>query len=268
MSIHDLVNLNVSKGMTINQAENFACQQIVLNKIAKSPMVDQVLIKGGVLMFNMTHSLRRVTTDIDFDFIKYSISDESIKLFIELLNKYDPEVKIKTLKLQPLHQEDYNGKRVLTLISDKTYKIRFKLDIGVHTLFDIEQSSACFSFSNEKDFVLKVNPCEQIFAEKLYSLAKHDVLSTRYKDVFDMYYLISNSLLDDKIVKKCLLHLLENNSRGLKQISDISDIVKRVFSDNIYVKNIKTSKDKWVDEEYETIFSSILSYLDSLKNAI
>ena len=217
MSIQDLVDFYVGEGMTVNQAENFACQRIVLNKIAKSPMVDQVLIKGGVLMFNMTHSIRRVTSDIDFDFIKYSISDESIKLFIDMLSKYDSEFKIKIVKLQPLHQEDYNGKRVLTLISDKTYKIRFKLDIGVHTLFDIEQSSACFSFTNEKDFVLKVNPCEQIFAEKLYSLAKHDVLSTRYKDIFDMYYLISNSLLNDEIVKKCLLHLLENNNRGLNK---------------------------------------------------
>ena len=89
MSIKDLVNENIKQGMTLNQAENFACQQIILNKIAKSPMVDKVLIKGGVLMFNMTHSLRRATTDIDFDFIKYDISDESIKLFIDLLNKYD-----------------------------------------------------------------------------------------------------------------------------------------------------------------------------------
>ena len=106
MNIRELVNFYVGKGMTINQAENFACQQIVLNKIAKSPMVDQVLIKGGVLMFNMTHSLRRVTTDIDFDFIKYSISDESIKLFIGMLNKYDFDFKIKIIKQQPLHQED------------------------------------------------------------------------------------------------------------------------------------------------------------------
>ena len=264
MNIRELVNFYVGKGMTINQAENFACQQIVLNKIAKSPMVDQVLIKGGVLMFNMTHSLRRVTTDIDFDFIKYSIPDESIKLFIDMLNKYDSEFKIKIIKQQPLHQEDYDGKRVLTLISDNTYKIRFKLDIGVHTLFDIEQSSACFSFSNEKDFVLKVNPCEQIFAEKLYSLAKHDVLSTRYKDIFDMYYLISNSLLNDEIVKKCLLNLLENNNRGLKQIANIYKVIESVFSDNEYIKKIKTTKDKWIDEEYETIFSTILSYLNTL----
>ena len=266
MSIKELVNLYVAKGMTLEQAESFACQQIVLNKIAKSPMTNQVLIKGGVLMFNMTHSLRRVTTDIDFDFIKYSISDVSIKYFIDLLNKYDLQFKIKILKLQPLHQEDYNGKRVSTLISDNTYKIRFKLDIGVHTLFDIEQSSACFSFSNDKeDFVLKVNPCEQIFAEKLYSLAKHSVLSTRYKDIFDMYYLIVNSLLNDEIVKKCLHHLLEDNNRGLKQISDIYRVVKIVFSDDGYIQNIKTTKDKWIDEDYEAIFSRILEYIKSLK---
>ena len=265
MSIQDLVNLYVTKGMALEQAESFACQQIVLNKIAKSPMVDQVLIKGGVLMFNMTHSLRRVTSDIDFDFIRYDISDESINLFIELLNKYDPEFKIKILKLQPLHQEDYNGKRVITLISDKTYKIRFKLDIGVHTLFGVEQSSACFSFSGGEDFVLRVNPCEQIFAEKLYSLAKHDVLSTRFKDIFDMYYLISNSLLNKEIVKKCLNHLLENNVHGFNTISDVYDVIKSVFSNKNYIENIKTTKDKWIDEDYELIFSTILGYINLLQ---
>lgn len=52
------------------EAKNFVCQQIIINKIANSEMADKTLLKGGVVMFNMTKNVRRVTRDIDFDLVK------------------------------------------------------------------------------------------------------------------------------------------------------------------------------------------------------
>lgn len=68
-TIKEMIELYVSKGMTVDQAKNYVGQEIILNKISKSKFADNVLIKGGVVMFNMTHNLRRT---IILDFI-YSI---------------------------------------------------------------------------------------------------------------------------------------------------------------------------------------------------
>ena len=43
---------------------------------------------------------------------------------------------------------------------------------------------------------------QEIFTEKLKSLLKFGFVSTRYKDIFDFYYLINNeSLSKDKLLK-------------------------------------------------------------------
>ena len=45
-------------------------------------MSKNITIKGGVVMYGLSNDKRRATRDLDLDFIKYSLADESIKLFI------------------------------------------------------------------------------------------------------------------------------------------------------------------------------------------
>ena len=91
-------------------------------------------------MHNISKDKRRATRDMDFDFIKYSLSDESIKQFIEKLNNVNDGINININgNIEKLHHQDYDGKRVyITLIDSNNYRIDSKLDIGVHKDFDIE----------------------------------------------------------------------------------------------------------------------------------
>ena len=73
--------------MTIKQAKSRVCQEIVLTMISNSPFRDKVTIKGGMVMFTISQNIRRTTIDLDFDFIKYDISEESIRNFISVLNE-------------------------------------------------------------------------------------------------------------------------------------------------------------------------------------
>jgi len=263
-TIEEMVVAYVSQGMTSNQAENYVCQEIILDKISKSPMADNVLIKGGVVMFNMTQNLRRATSDLDFDFIRYDISDLSIKEFIKLLNKTEPRYSIKTSKIEPLRQEDYQGKRVWTVISDKSKSVKFKLDIGVHTLLAIEQKRCCFYFDNDNQITLKINPPEQIFSEKVYSLAKHGALSTRFKDVYDLYYFINTKILDKALVKQCLELLIVKKTYNINSFSDILESISFAFNDEQYIKRFKSSKDKWIEVDDRKVIKTILDYLYSI----
>ena len=262
-TIEAMVANYVLGGMTVNQAESYACQKIVLNKIAKSPLSNKVLIKGGVVMYNITHNLRRTTLDLDFDFIQYDISEDSIARFVDLLNIYDKQYIIAIRKIDELHQEDYQGKRVFAIIKDTTSKIGFKMDIGVHTLASIKQEEMRFSFDNDDGIILSINPPEQIFAEKLYSLLKHNVLSTRFKDVFDMYYLIKEKNLTSKIVKEVINELISNNNTIVLN-KNIKQTVKSIFQSKRYISNFDSTKEKWIDVEYLELTNTILKYLESL----
>ena len=261
-TIEAMVANFVLKGMTANQAESYVCQKIVLNKIAKSPLSNKVLIKGGVVMYNITHNLRRTTLDLDFDFIQYDISEDSIIRFIDLLNIYDTQYIITIKKVDELHQEDYQGKRVFALIKDSTTELNFKIDIGVHTLTSIKQKEMLFSF-DDGDISLIINPPEQIFAEKLYSLLKHSHLSTRFKDIFDMYYLINEKYLNNAIVKQIINELL-NNNEGIVLEESIYKTVSDIFHKERYISHFNTTKEKWMDVDYLTLTETILNYLRNL----
>ncbi len=54
---------------------------------------------------------------------------------------------------------------------------------------EIEQEEYCFDIGfDDEGASLLINTREQMFAEKLRSLLKFGTFSTRYKDVYDMYY--------------------------------------------------------------------------------
>ena len=101
-------------------AEAKVCQDIVLKAIAQSSLNRNITIKGGVVMRSITGNIRRATQDMDLDFIRYSLSDDSIRAFIEKLNCLDGITIRITGEIEELSQQEYNGKRVIISIEDDT----------------------------------------------------------------------------------------------------------------------------------------------------
>ena len=149
MNIYELVNKYVTAGYSEDDAIPKVAQDIVLPKIGNSKYSKNITVKGGVVMHNISKDMHRATRDMDIDFIKYSLEDKSILNFIEELNNTDDGIKIKvTGKIEPLHHQDYDGKRVYIQLTDSNkYSISSKLDIGVHKYFDMEQDEYYFDFS-------------------------------------------------------------------------------------------------------------------------
>ena len=57
-TIKQYIEYYLSKGYTLAQARNLTAQLILLSKIEQSKYVDSVLLKGGVVMYNMSHEKR------------------------------------------------------------------------------------------------------------------------------------------------------------------------------------------------------------------
>ena len=74
-----------SKGYSSQLAEARVCQDIVLKAISESSLSRNVTIKGGIVMRSISGDVRWNTRDIDFDFIKYSIDEKSIRHFAVLI---------------------------------------------------------------------------------------------------------------------------------------------------------------------------------------
>lgn len=268
MNINDAILFYQNKGYEYADAESKVSQDIVLSKIWNSKYKNNITIKGGVVMYNISNNIRRATRDLDIDFIKYSLEDESIRNFIYSLNNDKDNIKIEIVgNIASLHHQDYDGKRVLIKISDKYgNSINTKLDIGVHKLFELEQEEYYFDLSLiNKQINLLINSKEQIFVEKLKSLLKLGFVSTRYKDIFDFYYLVNISKLNKKKLLKNIEILIFNDDKMRENnIEDILNRLSKTLKSSRYINHLNDPVVNWLDIPIEDAINSLLKYIEEL----
>ena len=269
IDINAMIRKEIENGYGDTNAQSKVCQDLILKAISSSKFNRNVTIKGGVVMRSKTKNVRRATKDVDLDFIRYSLSNESIDSFVEHLNCLEG-LKIERVgRITELKQQDYSGKRIFVRITDSNgFSIENKLDLGVHNRLNIQQEEFCFDIAyDDEGASLLINTNEQMFAEKLRSLLKWGVLSNRYKDIFDMYYLIQ--FVDKEKLKQCLdVYILDDPGMRENELQDIYRRINMVFNDKMYRKNIDTRDANWLDENTDTVLKGIMEFLRKLEEYI
>ena len=120
MDLNKIRGSYLSENYSLLDASSKACQEVILSKIAKSALSKQVTIKGGVVIAHISKDKRRATRDFDFDFIRFSLADDSIRAFIEMLNEVEDGVKVSIVApIEELSHQEYHGKRVIIELTDE-----------------------------------------------------------------------------------------------------------------------------------------------------
>ncbi|MBR6224066.1 MAG: nucleotidyl transferase AbiEii/AbiGii toxin family protein [Lachnospiraceae bacterium] len=255
-------------GYSDRNADARVCQDLVLKAISKSNFGKNITVKGGVVMRSITRDVRRATEDIDLDFIRYSLEDNSIRRFVTRLNCLESiSIEIENDKIEGLSQQEYSGKRVYIIISDDTgHILKSKIDLGVHANMRIEQDTYCFDVCmDDEGASLLINSCEQIFAEKLRSLLRFGPFSTRYKDIFDFYYLKDH--VEKKRLVECIqVYIFDESTMKEKNMDDIRRRISATFNNRQFRTNLERSGDRnWLQMDIEEAFEAIVDFLDSIE---
>ena len=134
--------------------------------------------------------------------------------------------------------------------------IDFEIDPDLDIDFDI-----CFQ---EDGASLLMNSREQIITEKTKSLLRFMTRNTRYKDVFDIYYLKDNVNLEK--IQYCISKYIYGD--GTLSVNNIDDVISRlemVFSDKSYIKEINRSRKNWIGVDVEKVLNEDLEFFKGLK---
>lgn len=193
------------------------------------------------------------------------MSDEAIDAFISKLNCLE-EIKISRFgEIEELKQQDYSGKQVFILIEDADgNQVRSKMDLGVHNRFELEQEEYCFDIAcDDEGASLLINSDEQMLAEKLRSLLKFGPFSTRYKDVYDMYYL-KDSVDMRKLMVALDTYIFSDTTMRENTGSDIAKRLKLTFSDKGYMGRLDTSDKRWIDEGIGVVANGLLEFVEKI----
>lgn len=265
MNLLEEVDKIKKDGYSEANAEAKLCQDIIIKAISQSILNRNVTIKGGVVMSSLSKNARRATQDLDLDFIKYSISEESIRIFVEKLNGIEGIQLRITAPIEELKHQDYRGKRIHIEVSDDAGNIlSLKMDIGVHKDLDIEQEEYCFDVCFQEDTAsVLINSKEQMVAEKLKSLMRFGTRSTRYKDVFDICYLAD--LVDIQKLKICIQkYIYADATIGVYDADEIRKRAERIFTSSTYKKQVERSKKNWLDLSVEEVLRKDLEFLSRI----
>ena len=127
----------------------------------------------------------------------------------------------------------------------------------------------CFDLNNiNENVTLLINSKEQIFTEKIKSLLKFGFVSTRYKDIFDFYYLINNENLDKDKLLKCF-DILIFKDEGMKEnnVNDIFKRLNRILHNRNYLRNLNTAKNNWLELPIEKVVENVLDFFGTIEFA-
>lgn len=253
-------------GYRLPDAQAKVAHDAVMYAMHKSGFKKNGTIKGGVVMCELTKDIRRTTMDLDMDFIHYSISDASLRRFVSRLSKASGYKMSIFGTITELRQDDYRGKRMFLMLSDGSIKksLTTKVDVGVHRHAEIRQVECAFSaLEGERKASLLANSKEQIFVEKLLSLLRHGFLSTRAKDVFDMYYLMDKvSCRKLKVFARALI--LNNRKCPMRKPRQIVDFVGEVFKSRRFRRMLASRDSNWLDVRPDTVTSELVGFVGKL----
>ncbi len=154
-------------------------------------------------------------------------------------------------------------KRIHVAISDQQgTSIGSKIDIGVHNLITPDLENICFDLSKlDESVTLLADSSEQIVAEKLRSLLRIGAASTRYKDVFDIYYLLVIKGVDSEKLNDALSTLVFNDLTMRER--NYVDIVKRldnIFSNRRFTNQLSKAKNDWLEVPPIKVTSTLVEY--------
>ena len=265
MNLQELMDAYYEEGLTRDLAASRVCQDIVLKSISEGPLSRNVTIKGGVVMRSLTKSNRRATRDIDLDFIHYSLDDYAIREFVKRLNCIDGISIELDGSITELKHQDYHGKSIEVKITDEYGNtVKSKIDIGVHKHLEIDQDEYCFDVClDDNGATLMKNTVEQSFVEKLRSLLRFGSNSRRYRDLFDMFYLMDLASAE-KMLDMIRILIFDDPEMRENTMEDVIGRLNKTFEDEQYLSRVSGSRQRWIDNDIHEIVEGIMSYLKKL----
>lgn len=260
------------KGRIKNYAKsnNIAAQVVLQNymfecflaRLSVSKYNEKFVVKGGMLIAAVVGLDTRSTMDLDTTLRNLPLTEEKITEAVETICKIDmkDDVIFTVKSIEPIRKDDIYGGYCVRL--DAVYDtIVTPLSIDVSTGDVITPDAVKYEFSGIFDEDIRISlwgySIETVIAEKVETILRRGVFTTRPRDYYDVYILGTTQEYDKEIYKEALRATAEHRGSA-EQISDAEGILKQISeSDDL--------KDMWRKYQKKFSYASDISYEDVLE---
>ena len=225
----DITNYGKSirdKILNVSRANNLLFQTLVtqyfqerlMYRLSISRYRDNFFLKGGALMYAYEKYAARPTLDIDFLGANISNDEENIiSIFREICSLVCEEdgvsYEVDSIKAKRITEfKDYHGFRLSLNVSLDTVRQQMTMDIGFGDIvtprpINLEYPVIIDSLPHP---TLLAYSIETVMAEKLHAIIELADRSSRMKDYYDLFQLLSNHSYDPDILQEAITATFNN----------------------------------------------------------
>lgn len=255
------------KGKIKNYAKrnNIAAQVVLQNymfecflaRLAISEYSEKFVVKGGMLIAAIVGLDTRSTMDLDTTLRNIPLTEEKIAEAIDTICKIDmqDDVIFTVKSIEQIRKDDIYGGYCVRL--DAKYDtIITPLSIDISTGDVITPDAVKYEFSGIFDEDVRISlwgyNIETVIAEKVETILRRGVFTTRPRDYYDVYILGTKQEYDKEIFKEALKATAEHRG-STELISDVEGILKQISEND-------ELKDMWTKYQKKFAYASEISY--------
>lgn len=209
-----LLNKAREQGVEHSQLLMLFAQEEFIRRLALSRYADNLVLKGGLLLFLLSRFEGRPTMDADYLLRHYPNDEASMRDMLEHIFAQETandfmRFEIKSLKPIAI-QQHYHGVTASLLAFIKQVRIPFSIDFGVgDVIFPAPERTVYDSLLSDQESpsVLSYS-LESTIAEKYDAIVLRKEQTSRMKDFYDIYSLSKQRTFNGAILQKALRETL------------------------------------------------------------
>lgn len=261
------------RNISFQQFLNLYCQEEFLRRLSKSTYRENLILKGGFLLYTISGFATRPTVDADYLLKNYSNDMRAIeKMVREIIGISSKEyIRFEILKMETINEiKQYNGIRIYMQGCIGTTRTPFSLDFGVGDVIvpnAIDRNLPTL-LVNDESFSVITYSLESTIAEKLDAIANLMEFSGRMKDFYDIYYLSMTNSFNGEMVKNAIFETFQNRKRP------VLEDLRRTFD---HLKKSEDLNKRWMnfclkiikyDLDFKVVCDGIVEFLEQPNQSV
>ena len=212
------------------------CQEEFLRRLAASQYAQNLVLKGGLFIYTLTNFESRATVDVDFLLCQLPGAVEDVKRIVDEIIAVDSGNDFITFTSRGFEtispQRKYKGVSFQLVGHIKNTRTPFEVDFGIGDVIVPASQKRTIPVQLE-DFLqpeIMTYSLESTVAEKLDALIQRMELTSRMKDIYDIYYISKMFDFDGLTLQQAIFETLQN--RGTDYDKDNFDRVIALAEDS------------------------------------
>ena len=261
--LHTMRNLARTEGVAATDLLKKYFLDRFLQTLQRSRFKDQFIVKGGMLISNITGLSTRMTADIDFNVRNLDVRPDNLSVIInEICELIQPDALLFNLNriTQIRDNGPYGGYRAFIDVYFEGIKEHVKLDISSGDVITPGPITMTFTITGAEDvFTGLAYNLETVLAEKIETILTRSNTNSRARDFYDLYILVEmcKDQISQVVFKKAFHRTIENRETEfiLANADMIMDEIEQ--SDNL----VKV----WKNYQKSTPYARSIDFQSTLK---